>query len=251
MKLTKRDVSVLLYIVAIMSIFLVYQLYYSSTVKEAETVLEECVGLQGQVDELQAKVAQQPQYEDDIADMKEKIREVLALYPSSISEEDIILYVKELNDELDMDINGVTFSGATPIYSVVGSGHAAQYNFNTESITINVNYSTTYDGLKKIVNYINEDPEHREINSLSIDINPIDTAEQITISEDESEAVSRDTITGNISIVLYLIDGKPVQVNEEGETVSGEESTRFVIPEVEHGVNDIFRTEETTAASQN
>jgi hypothetical protein len=203
------------------------------------------------VDELQAKVAQQPQYEDDIADMKEEISDVLALYPSSISEEDIILYVKELNDALDMGINSVTFSAATPIYSVVGSGHAAQYNFNTESITINVNYSTTYDGLKKIVNYINDDSEHREINSMSIDINPVDTTEQTGAVEDESENMVNDTITGSISIVLYLIDGKPVQVNAEGEPVSDEESTRFLIPEVEHGVDDIFRTEETTAASQN
>jgi hypothetical protein len=247
MKLTKRDVSVLLYIVAILSIFLVYQFYYSSTVKQAETTLTECVGLQQQVDELQAKVAQQPQYEDDIADMKKGISDILALYPASISEEDILLYVKELNDELDMGINGVTFSAATPIYSVVGTGHASTYNFVAESIGISINYSTDYDGLKRIVDYINDDPEHRTITSLSIGINAVDTDDlDMVLNEDgEYETEQVDTITGSIAINLYLIDGKPAEA--QGDDDAEEEESRFVIPDVEHGIDDIFRTEGTTS----
>jgi hypothetical protein len=210
-------------------------------VKEAETILTECVGLQEQVDELQAKVAQQPQYEDDIADMKEEISDVLALYPASISEEDIILYVKELNDHLDMGITGVTFSAATPVYSVVGTGHADKYNFVAESINVNINYSTDYDGLKKIVDYINDDPEHRVISSLSIGINSVNTDDlDMVLNEDgEYEQEKVDTITGSLALTLYLIDGKPADT--EGDT--DEEESRFVIPDVDHGIDDIFRTE--------
>lgn len=245
MKLTKRDVAVLLYVVAIAAMFLVYQLYYSPSVTEAETIAQECVGLKQQVDELQAKVDQQPQYEKEISQMKEDISAVLDLYPSSISEEDIILYVKELNDELDMGINGVTFSNASPIYSVVGTGHASDYNFLAESISININYSTDYDGLKRIVNYINDDPDHRIINSVSIGISPLDDSQITTTTDEDGNVIEEkpDTITGSLAITLYLIEGKPVKLDENGEPIIEDEETRYEIPEVDHGVDDIFRTE--------
>ena len=54
MKLTRRDVSVLLYLIAILSIFLTYQFYYSSTISTAEEVLTECNSLQSQINELKA-----------------------------------------------------------------------------------------------------------------------------------------------------------------------------------------------------
>lgn len=244
MKLTKRDVSVLLYIVAILSVFLVYQFYYSSKVKEAESVLTECTDLQTQVNELQAKVAQQPQYEDDIAKMKVEIADTLAQYPASISEEDILLYVKELNDKLDMGITGVTFAAAAPIYSVVGTGHADNYNFIAESISVNVNYSTDYKGLKKIVDYINDDPEHRVITSMSITVNTADSDDLNMVYNEDGEYVQEqaDTISGSLAIDLYLIDGKPAEVSD-GDNSNTEDGNRFTIPDVEHGINDIFRTE--------
>ncbi len=241
MKLTRRDVSVLLYLVAILSIFLTYQFYYSTTITTAESVLTECSTLQAQVDELKAKVEQQPQYEAEIEEMEEEIADILELYPSSISEEDIILYVKELNDELDMGVTSVSFSTAVPVYTVVGSGHAEEYNFNAESISVTINYTTDYDGMKNIVNYINDDPDHRVINSMSISIGTVETDEDeettgtTTMAEnstDEITELSEMSISGTLSLVLYLIDGKPVELEDT--------ESRYEIPEIEHGVDEIF-----------
>jgi hypothetical protein len=146
-----------------------------------------------------------------------------------------------------MGINSLSFSAATPIYSVVGTGHASKYAFDTESISVNINYSTTYDGLKKIIDCINDDPEHRVISSISMDITQLDAITVAAQEGEHEETVDQDTISGSMSIILYLIDGKP----EDTENAA-EEEERFSIPSVEHGVDDIFRTEgtETTAASE-
>lgn len=237
MKLTRRDVSVLLYIVAILAVFLTYQFYYSSTVESAEEVLTECNSLQAQVNELKAKVDNQPIYEAEIEDMKEGIAEVLDLYPSTISEEDIILYVQELNEELNMGIDSVSFSSATPIYSVVGSGHAEEYSFLAESISVNINYTTDYDGLKRIVNYINDDPDHRVISSISIGVSTVEVEDESgNLDEDAIEQIaqtgSTTSISGSLSLTLYLIDGKPADLEDT--------ENRYELPEVEHGVDEAF-----------
>ena len=241
MKLTKRDVSVLLYLVAIISVFLAYQFYYSPTVTSAESVLTECSSLQEQVNELKAKVDNQPIYEAEIADMEEEIADVLDLYPSSISEEDIILYVKELNDELDMGINSVSFSSATPIYSVVGTGHADEYSFLAESITVSINYTTDYDGLKRIVDYINDDPDHRVITSISIGVSTVEVEDESgNLDEDAVEQIAETgnttSISGSMSLTLYLIDGKPADLEDT--------ESRYEMPEVEHGVDEAFSAAE-------
>ncbi len=238
MKLTRRDISVLLYLVAIIAVFLTYQFYYSPTVTSAESVLTECTTLQAQVNELKAKVDNQPIYEAEIEEMKDEIAEVLDYYPSSISEEDILLYVKELNDELDMGIESVSFSTATPVYSVVGSGHAEEYSFLAESISVTVNYTTDYDGLKRIVDYINDDPDHRVISSISIGVSTISVEDEDgNIDEDAMELIeqmggSTTSISGSLVLTLYLIDGKPADLTDT--------ESRYEMPEVEHGVEEAF-----------
>lgn len=239
MKFTRRDLTVLLYLVAIISMLLCYNFVYSPKAQEAETILGECTTLQDTVTDLKSKVEKQPTLEKEISDMTAEIEEIRALYPTAITEQNLIMYVKELNEKLDMNITNMSFSSATPIYTIVGTGKAEKYQLTAESIELAVDYKTDYEGFKKIMDYINQDEDHRTINSVALSIDP-KTPEQLEDSFDEDGNVVKadsDTISGTINMTLYIVHDNKAS---EGEA---EENERFEVPTAaDHGVNDIFNT---------
>lgn len=240
MKITKRDLLVLLYIISVVGLIAVYNFVVSPKMEEIDAVNIENEGLETKVKELEEKVERKGELESQIVSMESEISVITSDYPEGITKEDIVLYVNELNDNVDMNITSVSFSEPSIIYSVVGNGDAAKYDMSLQQIQVTVDYMTDYDGFKQIVNYINDDPEHREIDSVDVSITE-ETKEENENNENREEtataepAETEQVISGSFTILLYFIDGKLTDT---------EPDSRYDVVDVQHGMQNIYKGQE-------
>ncbi|MCR5743471.1 MAG: hypothetical protein K6F92_07125, partial [Lachnospiraceae bacterium] len=235
MKITKRDISVILYILTIVMVFVAYKMYYKPKIEEARTLEARNVELQEEIKVLQQQTANKVMYENTTEVMVEYVDAELVHYPATLTEQDLIMYADELNKKVGIDTDYVAFSSATPIYSIVGTGSVSDYNMTVNSYTVNVDYNTDYDGLKRIFNYIYSDELFKRVDSISFSINQKtqDEIDGYTDEEGLEHEPSPVTIYGSMQIELFQIDGKPEP--EEYEDPYNSDT-------IEHGVDDVFKT---------
>ena len=115
-----------------------------------------------------------------IAEVKASQLELYESFPVELKEEDQIMYVLYLETLFDTEIN---FSFSTPqAMAMLSEG-------TLMGMTLTINYETTYDGFKEMVNYLATDSRIVSVYNATIDYD-----------------ARRDKAIGDITLLLYLID---------------------------------------------
>ena len=259
MKITKRDLSVILYLAGIALAFVAYQFYFKTKMEDADSKDQQSDALQITVDDLKSKKAQQPAMEKRIAEYEAEIEEIALSFQPEISHEDTIMYVKELLNTQDVLISELKMTDPSVVYVVAGTGQASKYSMMAQNNSMEFTYATHYNGLKNLLNALYNSKELQNIESFTIKVdNPDDILafdpsgnliEDVKLSEEEEAEKEKAlqlrkekgyTITGEITLNRYTM------------TNNGGEYKPLEIPEMKHGVIDIFHSgtgvEETKAA---
>ena len=189
-----------------------YKFGYAPKVEQAEKVENETKSLTARKDELNAKIANKPMYQEGIETSKKIIDSVFKKYGPGNTPEKTIMMIVDLCNKIGVKISNITFNQDSPIYtsSATKEDGTPMYILNKSSSNISV--TGGYTEMKKFMDYINCYKERMNV-------------------ENFNWAYSLDTgiITSSVSLNLY-------SVNDDNHTYVAP-----VIEDIELGKTNIFR----------
>lgn len=241
MKMKKSDVNILLMVIGIALAAVCYFLVYQNLVEKTDALEASNAALEQEVNYLQDLADNKQQYLDDTAAMQTRIDEIKAQFPAQYLPEDEILYVVGVEEAYDTEVSSIGMAASTmlevaaPVSDVpVTEGEAAPAEGEAApaegeaaaapqimlyQTPVNVVMTSSYNSIKDIIKKINEDPDRKSIETISM---------------------AFDTETGdllaNLSFNMYTLTGTDA------------EYTTPKVDGVVFGTNNIFNSADKKAA---
>ena len=235
LKISQRDKNMLVVLVGILLVFVSYYYGYRN-LKEKTTVLQKQNNLlESQIDTLEKLSQNQGQYLLETQEMQTSMNEMIQKFPADIITEDIILYIRNLENKTGSYVHTLTTPGKEYIMvsadaerDVFSSmedvtGAIAEYGFvndgkipNIEDmrfaqVVSDVNYSVTYKGLKQVLKEITESENRKSVDNISL------------VFSD-----STGDLTGSMTVNYFVLSG------------TGREYLQPTVTGTSHGVDCIF-----------
>lgn len=187
-------------VLALLLIMAALPIFFLGYLREEKTFEAEQAQVKAQISSLQTTIAENLRY----ADIQEQIPEAeaaveesrLALYekfPTELREEDQIMYVLYLEELFDTEIS-FSFGTVAPV-QMLRDGAVL------EGLTLTVNYETTYEGFKEMVDYLATDSRITSIQYATVDY--------------DSE---NDAATGTLTLLCYIMDSDLLEYEEPDVT---------------------------------
>ena len=237
--MSKRDLHLLLVVFGILIGFASWQFVYKPNVAKTETIKKENTTLQKRVDDLEVLEAKKPEYLADIETMKTGCVEITNNFASGLMTEDEIMYLynMELVDANEVKVPSISIGEgrevaytAAPVANANTTQPAADAGTTTTTDTTattevfqpvddgikmydsetTISFTTTYNGLKNVVQYVYEIPSRKAISTVSL-----------TASEN-------GYLSGTMNLNFYCMTGTDVPYSY------------ISIPGVPLGTNNIF-----------
>lgn len=170
MKITRRDLGVIMILVGVLAVFLVYQLSFTKMQTKVEDLQNEQKNIKAQINELQPVKDNAPFYEKMMEQFLEELNKKTEEFPVQVRYEDGIMYVVELEDKVGVEISSFTASESSVVSSIEGTGSLLGHNYTLGIASLSFNYAVEdYDTMKEFLNYIYADKNNkRTITTVSI-----------------------------------------------------------------------------------
>lgn len=222
MKVTKRDVLLILALIGILAAALSYFLVFDPYKEKTEALVAENGRLQQQVAALEEKEKNKEFYEKEMERMRQEIADIYQVFPVDVREEDCILMA--INQEIisPMDVQSINISLVNDVEFTVDTSQEPVHDYstgggdvpddaaaaaNTSDTTgmlrnrqTTFNYTVSYEGLKRSILHIGDQTNRMAIDSL-------------TASFDDATGLLVGTTTLNMYIAPYQEDKPYVQPN--------------------------------------
>lgn len=231
--LSKKDKCLLIGLVGGLFLFIAWYFVYSPLTEKTTTMEMENVALKEKADLYQSINANLPAYEEGIVAYTKEITEISNRYPVSISREDEIMFLANMENmhTNDLTVENITMSNVTEV--VAGDVENAEAAVATETAEVTeatetpeeiaeihlyrqpVNYSfrCTYKGVKDMISYVLGQSSTKSIEGMSL---------------------SFDSESGNLIGSLDLNQYYMMGLDKEYQAIK--------IPTVPKGVRDVFHT---------
>ena len=213
MKITKKMIAIFAVVLAVAAVLLVYNLMFTKKQEATEEVEAKTVELESRENELRAHFLSLARYRKGIEE-EHKVQEIiLSRFPQMTCEEDEIMYIEGIEEQYEVFFKALTYGSLSSFAEF--SDNRIDSHLTANQLTLSGTYDGTYQGLKDVINYTNNQPGRMIINN-------------ITASYDTTTAL----LSGSIDFTIYSITGTDnVYVGP-------------YIPEVNIGRNNIFGTME-------
>lgn len=217
MKLTKRDIGLLLGAFGVLIAVAVYSLVYTPYSEKTASLKSELATLKEQEARYQELAANQQFYKDEIERLNQENKALFDGFPADIQPETEIMYVVELEENVDIEVPSVNYGTATSLTGasetteegeVVSSGMMDAY-----VVPMNLSYSASYQGLKDTITYTSNHQNRMVVDTVS-------AAYDSTTGQ----------VTGSMTFNMYYVTGTD-KVYEEP-----------YVPHVQTGISNIFGT---------
>lgn len=193
MKVSKRDISILLIALGLIGAFAVFQFYFRGALKDKEKYEEESKTLQSRLDKYldvdeNAVIA-------EMAKNREELETEASVYPAAYLYEDIIMYLYNWQELPYEEIYNfpeyeIEETKASDTYGGVLDWDQAklepvEVNYTFSKATLDANYGTnSYKAFKDMINKIYLDPQPKTISSLTAQFDKSNGFIEGTISVD-------------------------------------------------------------------
>lgn len=196
MKITRRDLGVLMILAGILVFFLTYQLNFVKKQEEVEALQTEQASLRKQIEELQPIKDSADFYESEMKRFEEEIEDIVQEYPVNVRFEDGIMYAVGIVEEMDVTIPNLTFTPSEAVTTVEGAGVFAEKKYELLRASESINYTVAdYDTLKELLDYVYSDQNNKK------------TITSVTMTFDSSTGA----ISGALNISMFAMsDGSRV-----------------------------------------
>lgn len=225
MSLSKSNIKILLFIVAVAIVGLTYLYVFKDNMSTADTIQSEVDELQVRYDELQAKQKDRDMYEEKTAEFEQKFADRLAYFPAALDQETSVMFIKGVEKDegnLQFSVNSVGLGQPDVFYSLSAAATASTSDDASEAATaatgdyqclsaaFPISYTGSYEGLKDFIDYIMGYKYRMNISSFNISYNAQD-----------------ETYSGSIALNAYCVTG------------GGREADKVDV-DVPEGVSNIF-----------
>lgn len=220
MKISKRDLALLMVLFGIMAAFCSYKFYFSPTLETVEAEKAKQAELQVQLDEILKVAGTENQMSSEVKKWESEISKTLEGYKVFYTVEDGILWMKDIETgNLDAEngtsvlIKQYTVGEPNVSNTVTGQGSFTGKEFQKGSTNYSFSYEVTnYAAMKKLIDYI------------------VSGNDGVKTLDSMSFAVNKETgvISGNITMTVYTMSDGTVAY------------TAPVIDGVTLGAGDIF-----------
>jgi len=209
MKVSKRDVGLLLMVLGILASIIAYRFVYQKKMEENARLESQLKTLQTEEANLAELDANRPFYESEIERMNEDNKEILSHFPVDILPENEIMYVVAMEEENEVYFSDLAY-GSAEEYS---TGYEARTGLTASDVVMTLSYQSTYQGLKDVITYTGGQDRRMVINTVS---------------------ASYDRTTGNVSGSMTL----------DQYVVSGTDAAYIppYVPAISIGTDNIFGT---------
>ncbi len=166
-KLTQTQIQWLVLLLMVVIVAIAYRFGYMSFDSKAKAIMTENQQLQVRLTNLQQLEAQRSTFETDAADAKTQLDKIYSRYGTGISPEKSILFVNTLAQETGMEINNLSFTPETMVYSSTKQKEDGTPEVVLSSTQLSIDFSVGYDGLKTCMDYINQYPQRMNVESFN------------------------------------------------------------------------------------
>ena len=168
---SKRTVRMILIVLGALVFVMTFQFGYKPLAESNTQLTDQKMTLQTEVNQLKILWAQKEKMKDEIAELDEKSEASLEGIPSFVSQEDQILYVQGLENDY-FGVTAMSMSPNTEVYqfnvNFLNPVYAGQSVLNAQ---LTLNYTGTYDELKKICEQIRKNGNQETIQSIEMSYN--------------------------------------------------------------------------------
>lgn len=205
MKLSKSNIKLILFIVAVAIVGLTYLYVFKDNMSTADSIQSEVDTLRARYDELNAKQKDREMYEEKTAEYEQLFADRLAYFPADLDQEVSVMFIKGVEKDqgnLQFSVNSVGLGQPDTFYSLgaAASANAGDTEEGTEDAVAGdyqcltaafpINYSGSYEGLKDFIDYVIAYKYRMNISTLNIAYNSQD-----------------DTYTGSVTLNAYCVTG--------------------------------------------
>jgi len=161
-----KQIRLLVAVLVAVVCFVAMRFGYTPISEKAETVEAENVQLEQELNSLKLLAANEADFKAQCENVDVKYDAIVDKYPSKVTPEKSIKFVKEMEESTGVEVSNIAFNVEENIYS------SSFTNENGESILgyvsgLQLSYKTTYDGLKKMMDYINLYSERMNVKEFS------------------------------------------------------------------------------------
>lgn len=194
MKVSRRDISIIMVVLGLFAAFLVYQFIFRPTMKERDEVIEERKALEQEYDDLKTVVDNQQTYVTNTTTWEAKLNKLVAGFPAYYLYEDGIMYLRGLEQSKDFKVYFSSYTinetAVSDTYTGRVNGKDKTYVFGNSTISANFELAG-YADMKGMISSIYTDPDPKSI-------------ESIFLNFDNTTGI----ISGNVNLNMYsLTDG--------------------------------------------
>ncbi|MCR5685588.1 MAG: hypothetical protein K6G81_09255 [Lachnospiraceae bacterium] len=213
MQITQKHIQYILLILIVAIGFCAYQFGYVKYMEKAKAIKAEADGIQARINELNEKESHREEWTAVVEQSDNEIRKILAKYGSGNTPEKSIMFIRKLEDAAEMTIPNLSFNSDSSIFVSSDADEEGNPKVTMNTTSLGIAFSTTYDGLKKCMDYINTYYERMNVANFTANYNQ------------ESGQIS-----GNMIINLYSVQDADHKYEEP--TVAG----------IDLGTENIFGT---------
>lgn len=202
-KTTEGQKKILIVLLMAIVLFAAYRFGYQPLREDTDQLTVENAELEKEIADLKRKAANEGLYRAETEAIREAIAGVLEKFGPGVTPEKSIMFFIDLAQAAQVQIPTISFGEPMLIYTTSSLVNEEKMPYSQYAATYNVAYSTTYEGLKTLIAYVNQYPEKMNLNTLTVAYN--------------SET---DSLSGNFSIDWYMVTGTDKQYSfEDIETV--------------------------------
>ncbi len=228
MKITKKEVRILLILVGVLALVLSYLYLYQPMTEENEALEKKNSNLSTEITALRAKIAQESEMVEETLAYNEASIEILEEFPSYLKVENEIMDIVSMESKVNVEIPSLSISDpAVVTIDVTGNSSSKSALEDTTdigngelaticdlySVTTTIAYNTTYDGMKEMITDVVSSENTRSVQTFSATFNS-----------------ATGELTGTLSFDSYFIFG------------SYKDYLAPTVSDIDHGTENIFGT---------
>lgn len=180
MRVTRRDIKVILLLIGILSAFITYQFYLKSKLDDISTVEDQISKLQEEIADLKIKQRSEKAFRTQMGNQETEVNNKIKEFPEDQWYEDGLLFLNymeqrhnlnEEEEEMKIYFHRYQFTEATAVESVMGKLNMTGRKITLLDATTNAHFICDYEALKEMIRliYTNGDTK-RMIRSLNVEV---------------------------------------------------------------------------------
>lgn len=171
MKITQKYIQYILLLLIVAIAAGAYYFGYVGFIEKANSVKQSNKAIEARISELNDKETQRDEWTQAIVKSDEDIKKLLVKYGPGNTPEKDIMFIRALEDASDMTVSSMTFTQDTPLFVSEDLDENGNPVTELDSSMLSIAYSTTYEGLKKCMDFINGYEERMNVSTFTASTN--------------------------------------------------------------------------------